>query len=130
MLADLHDAKLFMQENQSIIEQALLQLYCAALVFPPEEILVRQNNREHRKPHWIAESSKVPKTLAKKSTAKENKRHEANGAPAAAGGSVMLRDPLRPYTVTQAERVRYQRLVLGMTEKQIARANAWQFADS
>lgn len=129
LLADLHDAKLFMQENQSTIEQALLQLYCVALVFPPEESLVRQNNREHRKPHWIAESSKVPKhcdslkTLAEESTAKENKRREAL---AIARGSVMLRDPLRPYTVTQAERERYQRLVLGMTEKQIVRANAWQ----
>jgi len=53
----------------------------------------------------------------------ENLRREAL---AIARGSETLRDPLRPYSVTQAEREHYQRQVLGMTEKQIAIANRWQ----
>lgn len=53
-----HDAKRFALNNRSVIEQAPLQVYCSALLFAPEESIVR---RQFDKciPAWIQSKPKV-----------------------------------------------------------------------
>ncbi|KAG9234444.1 NACHT domain-containing protein [Amylocarpus encephaloides] len=50
--AFIHDARRFAISNRSIIEQAPLQVYCSALVFAPENSIVRKTF-EKRIPSWI-----------------------------------------------------------------------------
>ncbi|KUJ20838.1 WD40 repeat-like protein [Mollisia scopiformis] len=50
--AFIHDIKRFVLYNQLVIEQAPLQLYCAALLFAPENSITRRQFR-HCIPPWI-----------------------------------------------------------------------------
>ncbi|KAH6703049.1 WD40-repeat-containing domain protein [Leptodontidium sp. MPI-SDFR-AT-0119] len=56
--AFIHDAKRFAIYNRSVIEQAPLQLYCSALVFAPENSIIRKQF-ENYIPHWIQTRPKV-----------------------------------------------------------------------
>jgi WD40 repeat protein len=47
-----HDAKRFALYNRSVIEQAPLQLYCSALLFAPENSIIR-DTFENYIPSWI-----------------------------------------------------------------------------
>src|SRR2546423_90332 len=53
-----HDAKRFAWYNQSIIEQAPLQIYCSALIFAPETSIVRRQFTDQI-PRWICRLPKV-----------------------------------------------------------------------
>ncbi|TVY73353.1 Vegetative incompatibility protein HET-E-1, partial [Lachnellula suecica] len=50
--AFIYDAKRFALYNQSVVEQAPLQLYCAALLFAPTNSIIRRQF-EDCIPHWI-----------------------------------------------------------------------------
>ncbi|KAH8588260.1 WD40-repeat-containing domain protein, partial [Bisporella sp. PMI_857] len=52
MYAFIYDAKRFALYNRSVIEQAPLQLYCAALLFAPENSIVRRRFKDCI-PHWL-----------------------------------------------------------------------------
>jgi hypothetical protein len=52
LYAFVHDAKRFALYNRSVIKQTLLQLYCSALVFAPENSIVRRQFEECI-PAWI-----------------------------------------------------------------------------
>ena len=52
MHAFIYDAKRFALYNRSVIEQAPLQLYCAALLFAPKNSIIRRRF-EDCIPHWI-----------------------------------------------------------------------------
>lgn len=58
--AFIHDAKRFILYNRSIIEEAPLQLYSSALIFAPEESIIRKCF-ENQIPHWISMLPKVEK---------------------------------------------------------------------
>ncbi|QYS98138.1 hypothetical protein H0G86_005333 [Trichoderma simmonsii] len=51
----IHDAKRFAFQHSSIIEETPLQIYCSALIFSPEQSLIRQ--RYHTEiPRWVIPS--------------------------------------------------------------------------
>ena len=50
----LHDAKRFILKNRKIIDEAPLQLYCAALIFSPQMSIVRRQF-ETELPTWICQ---------------------------------------------------------------------------
>ncbi|KAI9784843.1 MAG: hypothetical protein M1839_001573, partial [Geoglossum umbratile] len=54
----IHDARRFVLYNRSVIERAPLQTYCSALVFTPEESIVRKQF-EHHIPSWICKKPRV-----------------------------------------------------------------------
>ena len=54
----IHDAKRFALYNRSVIEQAPLQLYCSALIFAPEKIIIRETFEECI-PTWIERKPRV-----------------------------------------------------------------------
>ena len=56
--AFIHDAKRFILYSRSVIEKAPLQLYCSALVFAPENSIVRKQFEKYI-PFWIRTKSKV-----------------------------------------------------------------------
>ena len=56
--AFVHDAKRFALYNQSIIEQAPLQIYCSTLIFAPETSVVRRQFK-NQIPRWICRLPKV-----------------------------------------------------------------------
>jgi hypothetical protein len=64
--AFIYDAKRFALYNRSIIEQVPLQLYCSALVFAPENSIVR---RKFKKciPDWIQRNQKCKHTGTRRS---------------------------------------------------------------
>ena len=53
-----HDAKRFLLYNRSVIEEAPLQIYCSALLFSPEESVVRKKF-ENYIPSWICKKPRV-----------------------------------------------------------------------
>ncbi|KAI9771952.1 MAG: hypothetical protein M1839_002585 [Geoglossum umbratile] len=56
--AFIYDSKRFILYNRSIIEQAPLQTYCSALMFTPEESIVRKQFENHI-PSWICKKPRV-----------------------------------------------------------------------
>ncbi|KAG4433647.1 hypothetical protein IFR05_010867 [Cadophora sp. M221] len=56
--AFIHDARRFIVSNRSIIEQAPLQAYCSALIFAPEESIVRETFEKYI-PSWIQRKPRV-----------------------------------------------------------------------
>ncbi|KFZ16002.1 hypothetical protein V502_05289 [Pseudogymnoascus sp. VKM F-4520 (FW-2644)] len=56
--AFIHDARRFALYNRSVIEQAPLQVYCSALIFAPEQSIVRETF-EKCIPAWIERKPKV-----------------------------------------------------------------------
>ncbi|KAH8586332.1 putative WD-repeat protein [Bisporella sp. PMI_857] len=56
--AFVYDAKRFALSNRTVVEQAPLQLYCSALIFAPEESIVR-GEFEKYVPPWIQTKPKV-----------------------------------------------------------------------
>src|SRR2546423_12126257 len=50
--AFIHDARRFILYNRSVIEEAPIQSYYSALVFAPQQSLVRKQF-ENEMPHWI-----------------------------------------------------------------------------
>jgi WD40 repeat protein len=58
LYAFIHDAKRFALYNRSVIEKVPLQLYCSALVFAPENSIVRQQFKGCI-PDWIQQKLKV-----------------------------------------------------------------------
>ncbi|OBT38473.1 hypothetical protein VE00_11146, partial [Pseudogymnoascus sp. WSF 3629] len=56
--AFVHDVKRFALYNRSVIEQAPLQLYCSALIFAPENSIVRRRFEKYIPP-WIQTKPKV-----------------------------------------------------------------------
>jgi WD40 repeat protein len=58
LYAWIHDAKRFALYNRHIIEKAPLQLYCSALVFAPENSIVRKKFKGYI-PDWIQLQPKV-----------------------------------------------------------------------
>ncbi|KAF4627666.1 hypothetical protein G7Y89_g10488 [Cudoniella acicularis] len=68
LYAFIHDAKRFALYNRSVTEQAPLQLYCSALVFAPENSIVRRQFKDiplwiQRKPKMQADWSATLQTL-------------------------------------------------------------------
>ncbi|KAI9770023.1 MAG: hypothetical protein M1840_003735 [Geoglossum simile] len=67
--AFIHDAKRFLLYNQSIIEEAPLQIYCCALLFAPQRSLVRKKFKREmldwikRSPQIVEEWSALVQTL-------------------------------------------------------------------
>ncbi|EZG05699.1 hypothetical protein H106_04721 [Trichophyton rubrum CBS 735.88] len=61
LYAFVEDAKRFICYNRAIIEQAPLQVYCSALVFAPEQSLLRKHFAKDM-PNWIV---RYPKVLPK-----------------------------------------------------------------
>ena len=60
MQAFVHDAKRFSLYNRQLIEQTPLQLYCAGLIFAPENSIVRRQF-EDCIPQWIQLKPRVQK---------------------------------------------------------------------
>src|SRR5277367_3481723 len=58
LYAFIHDAKRFLLYNRSIIEEAPLQTYCSALLFSPEESVVRKQFENHI-PSWTCKKPRV-----------------------------------------------------------------------
>ncbi|KAI9772557.1 MAG: hypothetical protein M1840_000762, partial [Geoglossum simile] len=56
--AFIYDSKRFILYNRSIIEEAPLQTYCSALMFIPEESIVRKQFENHI-PSWICKKPRV-----------------------------------------------------------------------
>ncbi|KAK4865268.1 hypothetical protein LT330_001891 [Penicillium expansum] len=54
----LHDAKRFILKNVHIVDQAPLQVYCAALIFAPETAIIRRQFQEEL-PTWICQLPRV-----------------------------------------------------------------------
>ena len=54
----IHDAKRFLLYNRSMIEKAPLQTYCSALIFAPEDSVVRKQFENHI-PSWICKKPRV-----------------------------------------------------------------------
>ncbi|OGE57195.1 hypothetical protein PENARI_c002G03634 [Penicillium arizonense] len=54
----LHDAKRFILKNVQIVDQAPLQVYCAALIFAPETSIIRRHFQEEL-PSWICQLPRV-----------------------------------------------------------------------
>ena len=54
----LHDAKRFILSYRSIVDSSPLQLYSSALIFAPEESIIR-NTFQNYIPGWISQQPKV-----------------------------------------------------------------------
>ena len=53
-----HDAKRFVLYNRAVIELAPLQAYCLALIFAPEQSIIRRQFKNHI-PSWICKKPRV-----------------------------------------------------------------------
>ncbi|KAK6334442.1 hypothetical protein TWF730_003656 [Orbilia blumenaviensis] len=61
-LAFLHDARRFLLQSRWIIDQAPLQLYSSAIIFSPEQSIIRTIFQSRVVPQWICRLPKTPKS--------------------------------------------------------------------